>query len=292
MGQSSPAAVEETAKGKDPTGNKVEGLELPSDQQVDESEQYVDIDPKIDPEWKVEKVDWIVVFASRNPTKVREKGNTLTVGLPKPGESVFVYADAFLYQEKEIEVEGSVEVAEGQWEKKKVKIQQKVYKKTKHAVTVITVKGGSSNNPTSPIRPSASTQVSSAPTPLPNNIGPLHIILILNQNNPSPAEKAISNSELIRKTLQAGKHEFYPMDPTSRTANRPDLKALIDKAGTPCLIIMDAQGRSLTQVQSVDSQGRSVVQSQAIKFPLSNDHSKNEFLLLDMVGRIVSSKSR
>jgi hypothetical protein len=264
-----------------PPGNKVDGLELPEDQLVDKKDAYVDIEPKVDPTWKLERIDWIVVFASKEPTKFSERGSSLTVALPEAGESVFVYADALLSQEKEVEMEVSVEVAEGQWEKKKAKVPQKVFKKTKHAVTVITVKGGAGTANTGTggpqVAPPGIAQPVGDPTPIPDGVGPLHVILVINQNNPSAVEKAISNSEKIRAKLAPGKHEFYPIDPTSKTAQRADLKAVIEKAGTPCLIVMNAEGKSLTN-------------GQAIRFPMTNDPTKNEFLLLDIVGRVASGK--
>jgi hypothetical protein len=191
------------AGSENPSANshQVEGLKLPEDRTVEPSEGFV----RIVPETKGETIEWVVLGSQ--PVKYTEIGKVLILATP-PGAVIHVYA---------------ITLVDG--------------KLTKHARTVITVKGASE-----PVKPGPDPNP--AP-PLPAVTGPLFVLLIEDPlaRAKYPYLTGIINNPALSNSIEKAGHKWRTLDNKDPIIQTNKLKPHIDSVGgVPCLLIMDKSG--------------------------------------------------
>jgi hypothetical protein len=258
--------------------NEVEGLSLPAPQEVDPKEKYVVVQAKIDPDYKLQSLDWIVVSMSQEPLKYTELDTAVIVAVPSPGEAVLLYADALLYKEVENQIDVEVDI-EGKPTKQKVNVTQKEYKKTKWVTTVVGVKGApvKPGGGSTPGTPSTSP---GQPIAIPPSVGRLHVVVVLDNVAGDPRQKSLYETTSWKETLRKGGHLPYVYDAVKddQLLQLKGLKKLmVDAGGGSVLIVMTADGRPLPT-------------GTAIKLPITDDPARNELIVLDLAGRAAGGR--
>lgn len=246
--------------------NKVEGMELPAPMEVDPNEDFLVIGAKATGDWKIEQVEWAVVNLGNKQIKFNELGDSIIVGLPAKGEVLFLYANALMSKETE----------ELDKDQKPTGKKTKAFRLTKHAVTTITVKGTAVDPKVDPKDPAP---VQGAPTSIPNGIRKIHVVMVYPPTAPD-AVKRLSKSNAVVQALAKGESLFYPYETTPENIQALTKKGMWDKikeAGVPSLLIVTNDKRVLPD-------------GKAIPLPLGQDYARNEFILLDILGRATGGK--
>jgi hypothetical protein len=224
--------------------NKVEGLELPFPAEYDAEKKFVRIKPKFTEGWSVKKITYKVISVSEKPLNYDDLGEQgLTVALPPPGQSAFIYAYAHLTKEiqKDIEFPYDTEV-----DGKKVRINVKTkvktldHKVTEDALTVIKTRQDGVISAPPEIPQKSPTQGVVGPTEgVPDVAKNIHAILVFDVKAATADLGALTRSESLRAAFNKSGSKVYFYDKEDPILVSHKILPRVQELGqVPCLLVV------------------------------------------------------
>jgi hypothetical protein len=237
------------------------------------------------------QVRWAVVAVGEDDPQLtqnlRPDNSVITVAVPDPGETLFVYAVGMLTEATVAEAR-VVPPRSKDMKAESVTVPAERAYLTPHALCVVTVKA-------SQARPAQEPQVPDQPTPLPRDANLLVLLFVEGADRPAPEVKALKESKPLKDYLAQARSTLQVHDVNGPLARRADVGRLLKGVPAPAAVVASADGK-IIYPRRRDPREAAAVPVRLL--PLAGKDAqadaetarKNDVLFLDLVGRVVAGR--